>query len=107
MDDLHGPVRVRLHGTGHDQFGPHILRSESGQIERKFEMVTASHEDRLVADPGTLHIHDLHGGHAVSNLCFPGDDLARNGEIVIRQIPLAGRQPARNAPRSRAASGWS
>ena len=46
-DDLHDPVR--LHGTGHDQFGPHVLRSESGQVERKLEMVTASYEDRLVA----------------------------------------------------------
>ena len=35
-DDLHDPVR--LHGTGHDQFGPHVLRSESGQVERKLEM---------------------------------------------------------------------
>lgn len=34
-DDLHDPVR--LHGTGHDQFGPHVLRSESGQVEREFE----------------------------------------------------------------------
>lgn len=29
-DDLHGPVR--FYGTGDDQFGSHILRSESGQV---------------------------------------------------------------------------
>lgn len=90
-DDLHDSVR--LHGTGHDQFGPHVLRSESGQVERKLEMVTASYEDRLVADPGTLHVHDLHGRPRSQHLVLPGDDLARNGEVVLRQFPLAGCQP--------------
>ena len=90
-DDLHDPVR--LHGTGHDQFGPHVLRSESGQVEREFEMVTAPHEDRLVSDPGALHIHDLHAGPGGQHLVFPSDERTGGSEIIFNKLPLAGCQP--------------
>ena len=40
-----------------------------------------------------LHVHDLHGRPRSQHLVLPGDDLARNGEVVLRQFPLAGRQP--------------
>lgn len=56
-------------------------------------MVTAPHEDRLVSDPGALHIHDLHAGPGGQHLVFPSDERTGGSEIIFNKLPLAGCQP--------------